>query len=317
LHPLDLLWLFLCAQFDTMTKKTMIDTEKGDEKEKVRVSLKQLHELKTELKRLTKELSQWKQEHERDLRQMKTDSQYDIKRARQDCECCMGVAGILLVVLFVLCGIAACNGYKFYERVKSLEKEGAEMNLKFVQITEGLHMLERQNTSPRTPVTKNATGEAIAALVHLLTQQDSTALMPTMRIKSHTEGLSTSVGPMSLGMRGFVQRRVLMQADGNLVIYEKGMITGTEKPIWATDTDLGNRRSRLFKFDIIGGNPANPANYRFDICDEGENSCILIKKLNVLVKALTQHYHQLEIHYDGMDLVDENAAIGRHRLVTF
>jgi len=299
-----------------------VTTEGEHDKKEMNEEVKQL---KMNVDELKKELHQWREKYDQNAGQWKNDLGKETRRNQDGCTC-IAIVMALFVIAF---GVGTVHLSGLLGRVHLLETRVHLFETDLAAIRQGLQMLERhphwssEATRPLpikeiTSATSDVT-RAVAELVSLFSpqQQASKALMPSVLIKSHVGAFSSSRGAVSLGTRGFVQRSVHMQTDGNLVIYEKGMLTGTDKPIWATDTDLGNKRTRSFTFRTLHGTGEM---FWFEVCDEGQNHCTPIKKLNTVGHAharILGPIEHFEITYDGMDLVHEDKRLDRQRLVTF
>jgi hypothetical protein len=151
------------------------------------------------------------------------------------------------------------------------------------------------------------------------TRPSSSLTEPVLPVLTLVEGapFSTEQGSFALGTRKGLARRIVMQTDGNLVVYEtrqsSSFHSAIESAVWATDTDLGHKAARVFMWTRLPG-----PTYQFSLVrNHGDYvATSKVSKLIQLSSVLHDDYDRLEIRYDGMYFADSKGDLG-HWLVRF
>jgi len=167
-------------------------------------------------------------------------------------------------------------------------------------------LFERQ--AGMTP--QSLVGDPLCEDVQLSATTHVSSSSPQLPVLTLLEGakFSTEDGSFDLGSRDGVNRRVVMQRDGNLVVSEKrkGL---EEKAIWATGTLYGRpETTRSFTWSCARGTENK---YQFSLVRPyGDYDVVSpVSKLTKLAEGLRVGvYDRLEIRYDGICFVGSNSS---------
>jgi hypothetical protein len=190
-------------------------------------------------------------------------------------------------------------------------------------VAKGLRDMANQLDPESTPSVRPSVSEMpILTPQNTLDVSSSASDMPVLTLLENTP-LPSGDKSFYLGRRNGKTRRIIMQADGNLVVYENE--SDSEKPIWATDTDKGVEAFRTFAW-TRGRTRENPKDqYRFFLTrphhDSGGSYDIVstVEKLTSLASSLSDRvYDRFEVRYDGMYFLYSNSvSTHEERFVSF